>query len=114
MVDTQLLPKPSAEHGAPVRSDQGEDKKRGPDPVVGIGLVILGVLVMGIGGAATFHYVFNIGTAIAIVGALVFLVSVVLSSLRDRSPSFSRGPSAKPSTQMRSPQKKLSGPRASV
>lgn len=56
----------------------------GPDPVVGVGLVILGVLIMGIAGAATLHYAFNVGTAIAIVGAIVFLVSVVLSSLRQK------------------------------
>lgn len=60
------------------------EKGPGPDPVVGVGLVILGVLIMGIAGAATLHYVFNIGTAIAIVGAIVFLVSVVLSSLRQK------------------------------
>lgn len=83
MVDTQHLPEQSADQAG---------KKRGPDPVVGIGLVILGILVMGIGGAATFHYVFNIGTAILIVGALVFLVSVVLSSLKDRKLSGPRAP----------------------
>lgn len=55
-----------------------------PDPAIGIGLVILGVLVMGVGGAATLHYVFNIGTAIAIIGALVFLVAVGLASLKER------------------------------
>ena len=55
-----------------------------PDPAIGIGLVILGVLVMGVGGAATLHYVFNVGTAIAIIGALVFLVAVGLASLKER------------------------------
>lgn len=64
--------------------DRAERSREAPDPVVGIGLVILGVLVMGIAGAATLHYVFNIGTAIAIIGAVVFLVSVVLSSLKER------------------------------
>lgn len=58
--------------------------KDAPDPVIGIGLVILGVLVMGVAGAATLHYVFNIGTAIAIVGAIVFLVCVAMSSLSER------------------------------
>lgn len=57
-------------------------KLPGPDPVIGVGLVILGVLVMGIAGASTAHYAFNIGTGIAILGAVTFLVSVTLSTLR--------------------------------
>jgi len=68
----------------PLTSVPVAEKGPGPDPVVGVGLVILGVLIMGIAGAATLHYVFNIGTAIAIVGAIVFLVSVALSSLRQK------------------------------
>lgn len=56
--------------------------KLGPDPVVGVGLVIFGVLIMGVAGAATLHYLFNFGTGLAILGAIVFLVSVVVSSLR--------------------------------
>ncbi|MBK6519079.1 MAG: hypothetical protein IPM79_38700 [Polyangiaceae bacterium] len=82
MVDIKTSDEGGAAHepagaGKPQRGDA-------PDPVVGIGLVILGVLVMGIAGASTLHYVFNIGTAIAIVGAIVFVVSVALSSLKDR------------------------------
>lgn len=52
------------------------------DPSVGIGLVILGVLVMGVSGAATWHYPFNVGTGVAIVGAILFVVSVTLSTLQ--------------------------------
>lgn len=54
----------------------------GPDPVMGVGLVILGVLIMGVGGAATAHYLFNFGTAIAIAGAVLFVALTVLSSYR--------------------------------
>lgn len=68
----------------PSINPKAQRQREAPDPVVGIGLVILGVLVMGIAGAATLHYVFNVGTAIAIIGAVVFLVSVVLSSLKER------------------------------
>ena len=57
--------------------------KARPDPVVGVGMVIVGVLVMGVGGAATWHYVFNVGTLVAIVGALVFVINVTISTLRD-------------------------------
>lgn len=56
-------------------------RRVGPDPVVGIGLVIFGVLIMGISGAATWHYVFNVGTGLAIVGAVWFVVAVTLSTL---------------------------------
>jgi hypothetical protein len=54
------------------------------DPSVGIGLVILGVLVMGVAGAFTWHYTFNAGTGIAIVGAVLFVVSVTLSTLQSK------------------------------
>ena len=54
----------------------------GPDPMLGVGLVILGVLIMGIGGAATAHYLFNFGTAIAIAGAVLFVAFTTLSSYR--------------------------------
>jgi hypothetical protein len=54
------------------------------DPSVGIGLVILGVLIMGVSGAATWHYPFNVGTGIAILGAVQFVVSVTLSTLREK------------------------------
>lgn len=58
---------------------------RRPDPVVGIGLVIFGVLIMGISGAATWHYVFNFGTGLAIVGAVWFVITVTLSTLANKS-----------------------------
>ena len=54
------------------------------DPSLGIGLVILGVLVMGVAGAFTSHYTFNAGTGIAIVGAVLFVVSVTLSTLQSK------------------------------
>lgn len=54
------------------------------DPSVGIGLVILGVLVMGVSGAATWHYPFNVGTGVAILGAVLFVVSVTLSTLQSK------------------------------
>ncbi|HTJ84175.1 MAG TPA: hypothetical protein VL400_20790 [Polyangiaceae bacterium] len=55
-----------------------------PDPVVGVGLVIFGVFVMGVAGAATWHYAFNVGTLFAILGALWFVVSVTLSTIASK------------------------------
>jgi hypothetical protein len=66
---TQANPSP------PVRTE-------GPDPVLGLGVALLGILVMGLSGAATLHYVFNAGTVLTLVGAVMFVGSVTLSSLR--------------------------------
>ncbi|HHH28191.1 MAG TPA: hypothetical protein ENK57_07580 [Polyangiaceae bacterium] len=52
----------------------------GPDPVWGVGLFVVGLLVMGVGGAMTWHYVFNVGEAILLLGAVVFLLFVAISS----------------------------------
>jgi hypothetical protein len=54
----------------------------GPDPIVGVGLVIVGILIMGISGAATAHYVFNFGSLIAMIGAVLFVTFVALSTYR--------------------------------
>ena len=56
----------------------------GPDPVVGVGMVIVGILIMGIGGAATAHYLFNLGSVIAVLGAVLFVGFVALSTYRQR------------------------------
>jgi hypothetical protein len=60
-------------------------QENGPDPVVGVGLVIVGILIMGIGGAANAHYLFNFGTAVAILGAVLFVAFVTLSTYRQKS-----------------------------
>jgi uncharacterized membrane protein len=56
--------------------------KPGPDPVVGVGLFVVGLLIMATGGALTWHYVFNVGEGLLLLGAILFLVSVVWTSLR--------------------------------
>jgi len=61
-----------------------EREVKGPDPVVGAGLVVVGILIMGIGGAATAHYLFNFGSGIAILGAVLFVAFVTLSTYRQR------------------------------
>jgi hypothetical protein len=63
-------------------NDDLERDPPGPDPVLGVGLVILGVFIMGVAGAATAHYIFNLGTLIAIVGAVIFVAFVTLSTYR--------------------------------
>ena len=51
----------------------------GPDPVWGVGVSIVGLLIMATGGAATWHWTFNIGEGILLLGMTMFLVMVVLS-----------------------------------
>jgi hypothetical protein len=69
----------SADRSAPADSEDA-----GPDPVIGAGLALLGIFLMGIGGASDAHYVFNVGVVIAVVGAIVFVLFVALSALKQR------------------------------
>ncbi|MFO0550843.1 MAG: hypothetical protein U0271_20810 [Polyangiaceae bacterium] len=73
---------PAPPTGLPQDRESGKTTG-GLDPVIGLGLIILGVLVMGIAGASTQHYLFNAGTAIALLGAMIFVVAVALSALRE-------------------------------
>ena len=50
--------------------------------MIGAGLSLLGIFVMGVAGAAQAHYAFNVGTLMACVGAVVFVLFVALSALR--------------------------------
>ncbi|MFO0592000.1 MAG: hypothetical protein U0441_30920 [Polyangiaceae bacterium] len=65
--------------------------EKGPDPVIGAGITLLGIFVMGVAGAAGAHYAFNIGTLVACVGAVVFVLFVALSALRPRKATANGG-----------------------
>jgi hypothetical protein len=71
-------------------SDAAPDVKQpahdplGPDPVIGAGVALLGIFLMGTGGATDAHYVFDTGVLTAIVGAIVFVLFVALSALKQR------------------------------
>jgi hypothetical protein len=56
----------------------------GPDPVIGAGIALLGIFVMGTGGARDAHYVFDAGVVTAVLGAGVFVLSVALSAMKQR------------------------------
>lgn len=72
--------------------DQGGDgagggasaDKSGPDPVIGAGVTLLGILLMGLGGARDAHYVFNVGVLTAVLGAGTFVLFVALSAMKQR------------------------------
>jgi hypothetical protein len=56
----------------------------GPDPVVGAGISLLGIFLMGTGGASDSHYLFDAGVGIAVLGAGIFVLFVTLSALKQR------------------------------
>jgi len=58
----------------------GDAPDLGPDPVWGVGIFVVGLFVMAIGGAMTWHHVFNVGEGVLMLGAVVFLLFVAISS----------------------------------
>lgn len=69
---------PEAPAGEPARTDAG------PDPVWGLGVFIVGLFVMALGGAQTWHWVFNIGETLLLIGAIVFLVCMTMTALKQQ------------------------------
>jgi hypothetical protein len=63
---------------------QPPQDQSGPDPVIGAGVALLGIFLMGTGGATDAHYVFDAGVLTAVVGAVVFVLFVALSALKQR------------------------------
>jgi hypothetical protein len=58
--------------------------KEGPDPAIGAGITLLGIFLMGAGGARDAHYVFDLGVLTGVVGAGIFVLFVALSAMRNR------------------------------
>jgi len=54
----------------------------GPDPAIGAGITLLGIFLMGTGGARDAHYVFDVGVLTGVVGAGLFVLFVALSAMR--------------------------------
>jgi heme/copper-type cytochrome/quinol oxidase subunit 1 len=46
---------------------------------------------MGVAGASDAHYVFNVGTLVACIGAVVFVLFVALSALKQRKNATANG-----------------------
>ena len=64
--------------------EESDGDGAGPDPVVGAGITLLGIFLMGTGGARDAHYVFDFGVLIAVLGAMIFVLFVALSALKLR------------------------------
>jgi len=62
----------------------GSRRDEGPDPAIGAGIALLGIFVMGLAGAAHLHFVFDAGVATAIAGALIFVLFVALTAMKQR------------------------------
>lgn len=77
------------------RSDPTLDKRTaGPDPAIGAGITLFGIFLMGTGGAADAHYVFDAGVATGMIGAATFVAQVALSALKQRRATQSTDPPA--------------------
>jgi energy-converting hydrogenase Eha subunit A len=63
---------------------QSSSEDAGPDPVIGAGIALLGIFLMGTGGAHDAHFVFDGGVVLAVVGAIVFVLFVTLSALKQK------------------------------
>lgn len=75
----------------PTGPTEAKTSQSGPDPVIGAGLTLAGIFVMGVAGAANAHYAFNVGTLMACVGAVVFVLFVALSALKQRKTAANGG-----------------------
>jgi hypothetical protein len=76
------------------RPSAGEEQ--GPDPVIGAGMTLLGIFLMGTGGARDAHYVFNVGVLVAVLGAATFVLFVALSAMRQRKAHLASHPPSAP------------------
>jgi hypothetical protein len=63
----------------------------GPDPAIGAGITLLGIFLMGTGGAGDAHYVFDVGVLTGVLGAATFVLFVALSVMRQRSADQDQG-----------------------
>ena len=73
------------DHGSPDGKAEHEPGRRErPDPAIGAGIALLGIFLMGTGGARDAHFVFDAGVATAVIGAATFVLSVALSAMRQR------------------------------
>ena len=59
-------------------------RAEGPDPAIGAGITLLGIFLMGTGGARDAHYVFDAGVVTGVLGAAIFVLFVALSAMKQR------------------------------
>lgn len=52
------------------------------DPATGFGIFVPGLFVMALGGAMTWHWIFNIGSGIMLAGMTYVVVAIMLTALQ--------------------------------
>jgi hypothetical protein len=72
------------ESGQGTRSAGLSAREAGPDPVIGAGIALFGIFIMGTAGARNMHYVFDAGMFTAVIGAVIFVLFVALSAMKQR------------------------------
>jgi len=77
--------------------DSGVGDGAGPDPVIGAGITLLGIFLMGTGGARDAHYAFDFGVLTAVLGAVIFVLFVALSAMKQRRARQVEGDAVPPS-----------------
>lgn len=65
-------------------SRASSDMDVGPDPVIGAGIALLGIFLMGVSGAQGAHYLFNFAVLVAVLGAVLFVLFVTVTALKQR------------------------------
>ena len=65
-------------------SGPDEPAAEGPDPAIGAGITLLGIFLMGTGGARDAHYVFDLGVVTGVLGAGIFVLFVAPSAMKQR------------------------------
>ncbi len=73
---------------APAAKDVGPDRA---NPMIGAGVTLLGIFLMGVGGARGAHYLFDFGVLTAVLGAILFVLFVAAAAMKQRR----SGPGAK-------------------
>ena len=71
-------------HGEKPGADPSTEGTEGPDPAIGAGITLLGIFLMGTGGARDAHYVFDAGVVTGVLGAATFVLFVALSAVKQR------------------------------
>lgn len=86
--------KPAGDDERPASPTRVESKApaRGPkilhkvhlDPATGFGIFVPGLFVMALGGAMTWHWIFNIGSGIMLAGMTYVVAAIMLTALQQR------------------------------
>jgi hypothetical protein len=96
-IEDQGLGEPAADDPHPSPSNPPRPAvDQGPDPVIGAGITLLGIFLMGTGGARDAHYVFDVGVLVAVLGAGTFVISVALSAMKQRRAQLATPPPPAP------------------